>query len=290
MAADWIKMRTDLLSHPKVVRILSATNADKFRAIGGLHVVWSVFDTHTTDGILRGYTPDLMDHIIGWPGFSAAMIDVGWLHYDGQKTLSMPEFIEHNGKSAKRRAEDQKRKRDARRDPEDVRKASAKDADKKRTRDRDRDRDREDIGEGKPSPSASPDDERLASWIFDKVLEAVPGTKPPNLTKWANTIRLMRERDGLAHRQIAELFSWANKHSFWRTNVLSPDKLREKFPQLAAKKNEEESHATRQQPAARSRSEKADQALADYFAEIDASAAQDAGDGVDGAVQPETCD
>ena len=114
-------MRTDLQSHPKVVRILSAirphdvqTVTDKFHVIGGLHAVWGIFDAHSQDGVLRGYTPGLMDHVIGWDGFSEAMIKVDWLVFDGLETLSMPEFVEHNGKSAKRRAEDQKRKRNER--------------------------------------------------------------------------------------------------------------------------------------------------------------------------------
>jgi len=114
VAGDWIKMRIDLQSHPKIVRILSATKSDKFRVIGGLHAVWSVFDTHSTNGELHGYTPESMDHVIGWLGFSDAMIASGWLSFDGDETLVMPEFGEHNGKSAKRRAEDQKRKRDGR--------------------------------------------------------------------------------------------------------------------------------------------------------------------------------
>lgn len=135
MAGDWIKMRIDLQSHPKIVRILSATGADKFRTVGGLHAVWSVFDTHSADGVLHGYTPELLDHVIGWPGLSAAMIAVDWLAYDGAETLSLPEFEEHNGQSAKRRAEDQKRKRKARSAcPQSVRNLSASDADKKRTR------------------------------------------------------------------------------------------------------------------------------------------------------------
>lgn len=134
MALDWIKMRIDLQSHPKVVRILSATKSDKFRVIGGLLAVWSVFDTHCTDGKLDGYTPELMDHVIGWEGFSSAMISVGWLRYNGEQTLEMPEFTEHNGKSAKRRAEDQKRKRNARNTVEIHPKKSGQNADRMRTR------------------------------------------------------------------------------------------------------------------------------------------------------------
>lgn len=135
MAGDWLKMRLDLQTHPKVVRILSATGSDKFSVIGGLHAVWGVFDQHSVDGVLQGYTPDLMDHIIGWRGFSAAMIEVGWLEFDGAETLVMPGFETHNGRSGKRRAEDQKRKRDMRRAqpkrPQPVRKISTDTADKR---------------------------------------------------------------------------------------------------------------------------------------------------------------
>jgi len=116
MAGDWIKMRCDLQTHPKVVRILSAIRpqdvqgvSDKFRVIGGLHAVWTVFDQHSTDGRLQGYTPEIMDHVVGFPGLAQAMLGVGWLELDGPETLVMPEFCEHNGKSGKRRAEDQKR-------------------------------------------------------------------------------------------------------------------------------------------------------------------------------------
>lgn len=119
MAGDWIKMRIDLQSHPKIVRILSATQSDKFRAIGGLHAVWSIFDTHSEDGVLNGYSAKTLDHIIGWDGFSAAMISVGWM-VETPQGLEMPEFEEHNGKSAKRRAEDQKRKRESRKCPQNV--------------------------------------------------------------------------------------------------------------------------------------------------------------------------
>jgi hypothetical protein len=140
MAGDWIKMRCELQTHPKIVRILSAmrlhdvqTKTDKFRVIGGLHSVWSVFDTHSVDGVLFGYTPETLDHVIGLEGFSAAMIAVGWLVYDGSETLTLPEFDEHNGQSAKRRAEDQKRKRNGRKSescPQSVRNLSADEVEK----------------------------------------------------------------------------------------------------------------------------------------------------------------
>jgi hypothetical protein len=69
MAGDWIKMRVDLATSPKVVRIASALRADRLRVIGGLHAVWCLFDVHSTDGRLDGYTLEALDDLIGFPGF-----------------------------------------------------------------------------------------------------------------------------------------------------------------------------------------------------------------------------
>ncbi len=134
MAGDWIKMRADLHTHPKVVRMASALKADRLRIVGGLHSAWCLFDVHSVDGFLDGYSADTLDDLIGFPGFSRAMMAVGWLEENGE-SLVMPRFEAHNGQSAKRRAQDADRKRN-------VRKASASEADKKRTREEKR---REDI-------------------------------------------------------------------------------------------------------------------------------------------------
>lgn len=134
MAGDWIKMRADLHTHPKVVRMASALKADRLRIVGGLHSAWCLFDVHSVDGLLDGYSADTLDDLIGFPGFARAMMAVGWLEENGE-SLVMPRFEAHNGQSAKRRAQDADRKRN-------VRKASASEADKKRTREEKR---REDI-------------------------------------------------------------------------------------------------------------------------------------------------
>jgi len=126
MAGDWIKMRTNLPTHPKVVRIASALDADRLRVCGGLFAVWCLFDTHSVDGKLDGYTVEVLDNMLGFPGFGAAMCRVGWLEVDGE-SLSTPRFDSHNGTSAKRRAQETDRKREDR-------KLSASNADEKRSR------------------------------------------------------------------------------------------------------------------------------------------------------------
>lgn len=113
MSENWIKMRMDLQTHPKVVRISSALKADNFRTIGGLHAAWSVFDQQSEDGKLPGMTAEAFDFLVRWPGFCNAMALVGWVTITSEG-IEMPRFEYHNGKSAKRRAQDAVRKMSAR--------------------------------------------------------------------------------------------------------------------------------------------------------------------------------
>ncbi len=107
--SGWIKMGTGLGSHPKVKTMRRALKADRLRVIGGLWAVWCVFDEHSASGRLDGYTLDDMDEEIGWRGFSAAMRDIGWLIEDADG-LEAPDYEQHNGPNAKRRALDSSRK------------------------------------------------------------------------------------------------------------------------------------------------------------------------------------
>lgn len=160
MAGDWIKMRTDLFTHPKVVRIASALKADRLRTVGGLMSVWCLFDAHSTDGHLEGYDLVTVDELIGWQGFSAAMRTVGWLD-ENPEGLALPEFDKHNGQSAKRRAQDSDRKRAGR--------LSASDADKNGTREEKR---REEL-------TTTPNGVVVDSESADDLLGAAGGNKQP---------------------------------------------------------------------------------------------------------------
>ncbi|UWX68842.1 hypothetical protein [Burkholderia gladioli] len=145
MAGDWIKMRSDLFTHPKVVRISSALQADRLKTVGGLMSVWCLFDAHSEDGRLEGYTFETVDELIGWQGFSRAMNSVGWLDEDSEG-LVLPEFGTHNGQSAKKRAQDTDRKRAGR--------LSASEADKSGTREEKRREEKKE--EEKPKTQRAP--------------------------------------------------------------------------------------------------------------------------------------
>lgn len=144
MAGDWIKMRSDLFTHPKVIRMSSALQADALRTVGGLMSVWCLFDTHSVDGHLDGYTLEAVDVHLRWDGFSREMQRVGWLD-EAAQGLTLPRFDVHNGQSAKRRAQDADRKRVSR-------SLSAPEADALRTREEEN---REESGKTPLPPAVS---------------------------------------------------------------------------------------------------------------------------------------
>lgn len=79
------------------------------------------------------------------------------------------------------------------------------------------------------------DDLKLAEWMFQKIKNVSPLAATPNWPSWSNDIRLMRNALDVTHRDICDVFKWANGDHFWQTNVMSPAKLREKWTTLSAK-------------------------------------------------------
>ena len=89
------------------------------------------------------------------------------------------------------------------------------------------------------------DDLTAAEWMWGKILRMyeqaaecdgeISRPKEPDMTLWANEVRLMCTADGRTHKQICELFGRANRDTFWCKNILSPSKLREKWDDLTIK-------------------------------------------------------
>lgn len=242
MAGDWIKMRCNLSSHPKVVRIASRLTVTRVTVVGALHAVWTVADQHAdADGVLD-MDADSLDTFAETPGFCREMEAVGWLEILPDH-VKFPEYHEHNGTTGKTRAGNQKRKSKSREAVTDVTKKCDNTVTREEKR-REEDNSKELSSEKSPAKVPDPKDTALAEFIYAGVLAVAPKTKKPNLDNWANTIRLMRERDKHSRREIAEVFSWANNDPFWSVNILSPESLRSKFPRLSAKKDSQNENPT----------------------------------------------
>ena len=75
----------------------------------------------------------------------------------------------------------------------------------------------------------------------DTLQANVPTLKKPDVQKWAHNFDVaLRNDERMANPNfVAEVIKWACADSFWRANIQSPDKLREKFDQLTAKMENE---------------------------------------------------
>ena len=90
---------------------------------------------------------------------------------------------------------------------------------------------------GKQKHKFEKSDMELALFMRGKIKSFLPESKEPNLESWANEFRLVREQDQRTHEDIKSLFSWANNNDFWRSNILTPEKLRKQWDTLTAQKN-----------------------------------------------------
>jgi hypothetical protein len=85
--------------------------------------------------------------------------------------------------------------------------------------------------------------------LADRIAE--DGSKRPAIGKgWLDSARLMLDRDGRSVEEIHAAIDWCQNHHFWRANILSMPKLREKFDQLR-----KQAIAERTQPATSRNSE-----------------------------------
>lgn len=122
MAADWIKMRTDLYRDPKISviadelmdtegrlaryvsqycqRDMSVTrNVTRNAVVGALVAVWGVMrqrgKRRGDDLVCAGVTPRVLDDIADLPGFGSAMESAGWV-IESPQGIEFPNFFEEN--------------------------------------------------------------------------------------------------------------------------------------------------------------------------------------------------
>jgi hypothetical protein len=103
-------MRVSLWTHPKVVTLSSQLSVTRAHVIGALHCAWGIADQHADEFGVVSLTSELLDRLTETPGFSAAMGRVGWMTPQGE-SMQFVDYQEHNGTTAKQRADAQKRQR-----------------------------------------------------------------------------------------------------------------------------------------------------------------------------------
>lgn len=111
MSVPWIKMRSNLEDDPHVRRLSAVLKVPPLHVVGALYLLWSLADEHTQDGVLLGWTAEMIDARAGIPGLCHA-VEAGvdgkgsdpWLTVQSDGTLVIPDFQKHMGAGAKGRA------------------------------------------------------------------------------------------------------------------------------------------------------------------------------------------
>jgi len=256
MAGDWIKMRSNLWDDPRVLRLCDDTDSPEASVVGALYWLWATADQHSEHGQLPGMTLRAIDRKTGIAGLGNALVQVGWLS-DNADGVSLTRFDEHNGASAKSRAQTARRVANhkgnakvtagALPDQESTvstalaREREEKEKEKEEVKGRSPEQNSADASKDsalvdltkKPKRrNSTEEDMKAARWMFDLARKVNQSAKDPNFDIWADAVRMMREIDGRTHTDICELFQWAKRDSFWCANIQSPSKLREKWDVL----------------------------------------------------------
>jgi hypothetical protein len=235
MAGDWIKVQICTPDKPEVHQMAEMLEIDPDAVTGKLLRIWIWADQQTIDGNAGTVTKSLLDRITAVSGFAESMLQVGWLERtdDG---FCFPNFSRHNGTTAKTRASSAKRVEKHRKNavlPDHE--CNAESVTGPLTTALPEKRREEKRKKKTQSDRFTESDEQTAQHIWQLIQQAFPNQRKPNLKTWADTIRKMRELDKLEDSQIRSVFEWANSDDFWRPNILSPTKLRDKWNTLAAR-------------------------------------------------------
>jgi hypothetical protein len=99
----WIKIEHTMPDKPEVAAMAERLGIDMDSIAGKLLRLWIWCDQQTTDGNAPRITASFIDRLTNCPGFTAALIEAGWL-IERKGALSIPNFARHNGQTAKTRA------------------------------------------------------------------------------------------------------------------------------------------------------------------------------------------
>lgn len=108
MAGEWIKVRTNLWDDPRIGQLCEMTDQGEAAVIGGLYWLWATADEHSSNGLLHGMTTRTIDRKTGVSGLGNALVAIGWIS-ESADGVTVLRFDEHNGASAKARAQTAKR-------------------------------------------------------------------------------------------------------------------------------------------------------------------------------------
>lgn len=106
--ANWIKIVTSLPRSAKVMKLAAVLKCDRLKALGAAVDWFCWLDEQCADGC-TGLTPRQVDDVLGVKRLCDALVGVGWAEVHGDGVVHAVDFDQHNGDTAKNRAQHAKR-------------------------------------------------------------------------------------------------------------------------------------------------------------------------------------
>lgn len=108
MSRNWIKMRTSLIDDGRVREVKRKCNASRVTVCGALYVIWSLADLYADEnGVLQGYTSKDLNEEVEIENFCESLPS-DWIDLS-EKYVKLPNYVDHNGSTSKKRSETLKR-------------------------------------------------------------------------------------------------------------------------------------------------------------------------------------
>lgn len=111
---DWIKINLTLPREPRVIKLAQLMGCSRHEALGLLLEWFCWLDGVTTDGH-TGICAELVNSLFRvthcHADFVTALEKIGWIYFDEDGNVCATNYEEHNGESAKKRAQAAERKR-----------------------------------------------------------------------------------------------------------------------------------------------------------------------------------
>ena len=260
----WVESHQELWRHPKTKKLARLLGVSVPTAVGHLHGLWYWALDFADAGAVGQFDAEEIADAVMWDGEPQKLVEAleksgfldrneegvfihDWRDYAGH-FAQMREVKREQARIRKQRQRE--REREGKADVTQVSRVTSRmsrhvpvqlpipdniSSSELSGESTDKDRSREkDDEESKPL--------KLAKWLDKQISERSPHYQlrtAPQLQKWARTFDLMNRRDGIPWDDIRDVLVFSQRDPFWQTNILSAEKFRKQYVQLAAKMDQE---------------------------------------------------
>lgn len=233
---EFAKIDVGLREHPKILQA-----GDEAAWLFVSAILWS--KEHDTDGLIPEYVVPRLTGIKQPHRAVRKLVDAGLLEVLEDGSYFVHDYLEHQESSEERRSKRHAasvagRIGAAKRWGSEAPNGSNGNRHSEPHSRPDGERIAEEEEEVLPNPSCEEreDVKHLVDLLAELMLANDEKAKTsPQSKGWRDPVRLLLDRDGRTEVQVEQVIRWCQADDFWRTNILSPSKLRKQFGQLTLK-------------------------------------------------------